>query len=304
MPQNTTRITTVDTEPINVTLTTLRFQGHKLTRALYDQIPKAWPFSSNTWQLDSQLLGWINAPRNSQPDHWHLLFVRDHTLLRCTLPTQVRQYDLYYSRDSTIHYYNDRLYDLLWAIVTIHFLTHPHSSIATLELSNGNPVVTINLHDATYHLSLKPNDPLHVLLQLPLASDAARLRWPLPGLARLFTDSNDSQSTYVASNISRQLQKLWSQWGGIDSQEPAADLWPSLKVPSEWVQSQYSTVPRDWTESWVPTHAWLRLPIYETAFQRVLDARSLLKQDQATLITLWSTLKAQIASLPQIYLNL
>ena len=305
MSQKTTRITTVDIEPIDVTLTTLRFQGHKLTRGLYDQIPTAWPFSSDTWQLNSQLLGWINvSPRNAQLDLWHLIFVRDHTLLRCALPTQVRQYKPYYSRGISIHDYHARLHNLLWAIATIHFLTHPHSSMATLESSNEDLTVAISLHDATYRLRLKPDDPLHVLLQLPPASDAARFRWPLPGVARFFTDPNDPRNASVASNSSRQLHQLWSQWSALDSQEPAADLWPSLAVPREWVQSAYSSVPRDWTESWVPTNPWLHLPIYETAFQRVLHAQSLLKQDQAAMITLWAALKTQMASLPQIYLNL
>ena len=56
----TVRLTTVDVQPVDVTLHTLRFQGKTLTSSLYQQILQALPFSEETWTLNSDLLGWVN----------------------------------------------------------------------------------------------------------------------------------------------------------------------------------------------------------------------------------------------------
>lgn len=315
MAKNPVRITTVETQPIDVTLTTLRLEGHKLTRALYDQIPNALPFSTDTWTLDSQLLGWVHLYPKAPSRFWCLLFVRNHTLYHCQLPQTITEFAPYHHLRIHLRDSRHRLDNLLWGVAATHCLVHPPAPIVQANIPSSE--IAITLHSSSYRLQLNQDDPLWALIQAPTASDAARLRWKLPGLARLYTQWPDSDSTQSPplfradpqftrslGQFLDKLQALWSNWSRLDPEAPDALFWSQLGVPSEWVTHGHSPLRYDPIDTWGPTAPWLNHTVYEQAFQQLFQSRKTLSETATKIETLWADLADRIASLPQIYLGL
>jgi len=315
MAKNPIRITTVETQPINVMLTTLRLEGHKLTRTLYDQIPSALPFSTHTWLLNSQLLGWVNLYPKAPSRVWCLLFVRDHTLYHTQLPQTIAEFPPYHRLRTDLRASQHRLDTLLWGLAVTHSLVH--SPAPTVQADPSSSTITISVPSESYRLQLDPDDPLWALIQAPPASDAARLRWKLPGIARLYTQWPDSDSTlsslfrahpqftHVTSQLLNQLHALWIHWSQLDPEAPDAVFWSQLGIPSDWVALGHSPLRRESSiDTWGPTAPWLNPAVYAQALQPLRESCATLAETATKIETLWTDLADRMTSLPQIYLGL